>query len=129
MDGRLDRVAGLRRARPVAGTALVQRELQAEGAGRGVRVDQGVGALMGLAGVVEPQADPHGGMDAGRRQHAAVREVDAAVVLGDVLGARHREDEVLGAQQLQDRALPAVPLPHGVLTLRVRFLHQSLRQG
>ncbi|WP_328348072.1 GNAT family N-acetyltransferase [Streptomyces violaceus] len=49
MDGRLDGVARLGRPGPVAGAPLVQGELQAEGAGLRVRVDQGVGSLVGLA--------------------------------------------------------------------------------
>ncbi len=57
----------------------------------------------------------------------AVGEVDPAVVLGDLFRTGHREDEVLAAEQFEDRSLPTVPLPHGFCTLPVRFDHRLLR--
>ena len=95
---RLDRVAGLRRPRPVRRDALVQGELDVDCVGRRVGVDQRVTALVQLVAVGEPHPDPHRRVHGMPVEHPAGVEAQPQVLRADLTPTGHGESIVPGTE-------------------------------
>ena len=144
VEAGLDLVAGDGLLRPAGGSAVVDGELEPEGVGLDVGVDERVGALMsgaGSRGIGEPQAHPHRGIRGVSAQESVACATHALVGVADALGFEDGEDEVLRAKVGQDPAgLTAIDWAqrasacggrghhrHLPSRLRVRALHRATR--
>ena len=83
----------------------MQRELDVNGVGLRVGVDQGVAPLVQLVLVGEPHPDPHRRVQRAVTEHAARLEAQAEEMRADLTPPGHRQLVVARAQHLEHRAL------------------------
>jgi hypothetical protein len=97
-DRRLDRVAGLRRPRPMRRDAVVQGELDIGCPGGRIGVDQRETTLVQLVTIGEPHPDPHRRVHRVFAEHPAGVETQPQVVRADLTSSGHGESIVPGAE-------------------------------